>query len=132
MTWNDKRPMAPHLQIYRLPLTAWLSILHRGTGAVLYVGLLLVVAVLYAAASGEVAWRAMQTLLSSWLGQVVVFGFVFSLYYHLCNGLRHLLWDTGKGLSLDTLRWSGWLVLGGSVSLTLLTYLLSFLVRVHD
>ena len=101
MSWDDKRPMSPHIQIYKMPITAKLSILHRGTGVALFMGLLLMVWVLTAAAGGVDSWQTMHSFLSSWFGKFVLFGFSFSVYYHLCNGIRHLMWDMGKGLSLE-------------------------------
>ena len=95
MAWNDQRPMSPHLQIYRLPLTALLSILHRATGAALFLAMLIMVAVLLALASGEQYWMLVQSFLSSWFGIVLLMGMTFSLYYHLCNGIRHIFWDLG-------------------------------------
>ena len=128
MAWDDKRPMSPHLQIYKLPFTAKLSILHRGTGAVLFFGLLLVIWVLLSAANGAQSWNSMQQFLSSWFGYLVLFGFTFSLFYHLANGIRHLFWDIGKGLELDQANKSGMAVIIASAVLTLLTWLIAALV----
>ncbi len=125
MSWDDKRPMSPHIQIYKMPITAKLSILHRGTGAVLFAGLILMIWVLAAAASGIDNWQTMQSFLSSWLGKLVLFSFTFSLYYHLCNGIRHLMWDTGKGLSLEEVHFSARIVLIATVILTLLTWIIA-------
>ena len=125
MSWDDKRPMSPHLQIYDLPLTAKLSIVHRGTGAVLFIGLILMVWVFAVAANGEASWQVMHSFLSSWFGKLVLFGFTFSLYFHLCNGIRHLLWDIDKGLALVDANKSNLIVLGGSVVLTVLTWLIA-------
>ena len=125
MSWNDKRPMSPHLQIYDLPLTAKLSILHRGTGAVLFIGLILMVWVFTVAANGEASWQGMHSFLSSWFGKLVLFGFTFSLYFHLCNGIRHLLWDIDKGLALVDANKSNLIVLGASAVLTVLTWLIA-------
>lgn len=125
MSWDDKRPMSPHLQIYKLPLTAKLSILHRGTGAALFAGLILMVLVLVSAAGGADSWQSMQGFLSSWFGKLVLFGFTFALYYHLCNGIRHLAWDMGKGFDLKDAALSGKIVIGASVALTILTWLLA-------
>ena len=126
MAWTDKRPMSPHLQIYRMPITAVLSVLHRGTGAMLFLGLLLMIAVLVAAANGLESWQTMHGFLSSWFGRLILFGFTFSLYYHFCNGIRHLLWDIGKGLSVAQVHRSAWVVLGASVILTLLTWIIAY------
>lgn len=125
MSWDDQRPMSPHLQVYKLPLTAKLSILHRGTGAALFAGLTLMVLVLASAAGGAESWASMQAFLSSWFGKVVLFGFTLALYYHFCNGIRHLFWDIGKGLDLKDAKRSAMIVLGASVSLTILTWLIA-------
>ena len=127
MSWDDKRPMSPHLQIYKLPFSAKLSILHRGTGAVLFFGLLLMIWVLLSAANGAESWESMHSLLSSWFGYIVLFGFSFSLFYHLGNGIRHLFWDIGKGLERDQAKKSGQALIAGSIILTLLTWLVTAL-----
>ena len=125
MAWNDPRPMSPHLQVYKLPLTAKLSILHRVTGAVLFIGLILMILVLLSAANGADSWRDMHAFLSSIFGKFVLFGFTFSLYYHLCNGIRHLFWDIGKGLDLVDANKSGVAVIAISIFLTLLTWIIA-------
>ncbi len=125
MSWNDKRPMSPHLQIYKLPITAKLSILHRGTGAVLTIGLILLAIALAGAASGESAWESMHRLLSSWFGYLVLFGFTTSLYYHFCNGVRHLFWDSGMGLDLKSAEKSAIMVLIATVVLTVFTWVIA-------
>ena len=125
MPWKDKRPMSPHLQIYDLPLTARLSILHRGTGAVLFIGLLLMVWVLAAAAGGSESWQSMYGFLSSWFGKLILFGFTFSLYYHMCNGIRHLFWDIGKGFKLSDAERNGKIVIATSIALTVLTWFIA-------
>jgi len=125
MAWNDPRPMSPHLQIYKLPFTAKLSIIHRGTGAVLFAGLILMVLVLLSIAGGADSWASMQSFLSSFIGKFILFGFTFCLFYHMCNGIRHLLWDIGKGLELEDAKKSGIAVIGASVFLTLLTWIIA-------
>lgn len=122
MSWNDKRPMSPHLQIYKLPITAKLSVLHRGTGVVLTLGLILLVLIIAAIASGESAWASIRWLVSSWFGYLVLIGFTASLYYHFCNGIRHLFWDIGKGLDLKTAEKSAVVVLVATVILTVITW----------
>ena len=127
MSWNDKRPMSPHLQIYKLPITAKLSILHRGTGAVLTLGLILLAITLASAASGESAWANMHWLLSSWFGYLVLFGFTASLYYHFCNGIRHLFWDAGIGLDLKNAEKSATYVLIATIALTVFTWVIALI-----
>ena len=125
MSWTDKRPLSPHLQIYKLPLTAVLSVLHRGTGAALGVGGLLIVWILARAAGGEADFQAASWVFSSFFGRLVLFGFTAALYYHFCNGIRHLLWDIGWGLDLDRSRQSAHAVVVVSLALTVLTWLIA-------
>jgi len=117
--------MSPHLQVYNLPFTAMLSILHRATGAGLFFGLILMVWVLGAAAGGAESWQSMHGFLSSWFGQLVLLGFTFSLYYHFCNGIRHLFWDIGKGFELSDADKAGKIVIAASIALTLLTWMIA-------
>lgn len=126
MPWNDQRPMSPHLQIYRLPLTALLSVLHRATGAALFLAMLIMVLVLLALASGEQYWTVMHNILSSWFGLIVLIAMTFSLYYHLCTGIRHMIWDLGLAMEKHSLKKSGVLVLFSSVFLTLITWLIAY------
>ncbi len=126
MSWDDQRPMSPHLQVYKLPFTARLSILHRATGVVLFIGLLLMIVGMAIAAQGAESWQLLQSFLSSRIGKLLLFGVIFSLYYHLCNGIRHLFWDIGKGLTLKVAQQSGIGVVVVSVILTLATWWLSW------
>jgi succinate dehydrogenase / fumarate reductase cytochrome b subunit len=119
---TDPRPLSPHLQIYRWQLTSVLSILHRLAGIALTVGTLLLVWWLVAAASGPEAFDTVQWFLGSWLGLLLLFGWSVALFYHLCNGLRHLWWDTGSGLDLRSVYVSGWAVLAGTAVLTILAW----------
>lgn len=128
MPWNDERPMSPHLQVYDLPLTANLSILHRGTGAVLLFGLILLVVVLLTLISGEESWAVLHNLLQSWFGLIVLWGFIFSLYYHMCNGIRHLFWDSGHYMEKSSLKKTGFMVIFGSILLTVFTCSIPFLI----
>lgn len=118
----SKRPLSPHLLIYKPQLTSVLSIVHRGTGVALAVGLLLVVYWLMALATGPDAFGNAQIIMGSWIGNVILFGFTFALFYHLCNGIRHLFWDAGLGLDLKTVYTSGWSVLAASIVLSFVTW----------
>ncbi|NGP52827.1 succinate dehydrogenase, cytochrome b556 subunit [Thioalkalivibrio sp. XN8] len=117
-----KRPLSPHLQVYRPQITSVLSISHRFTGAVLAVGLLLLVYWLAALAAGEAAYAAALGVLGSWPVRVVLFLGVFAFFYHLCNGIRHLWWDTGRGFEIAQVYRSGWIVLLASATLTLVAW----------
>ncbi|MCY3980990.1 MAG: succinate dehydrogenase, cytochrome b556 subunit [Alphaproteobacteria bacterium] len=115
---SDNRPLSPHLQIYRPQLTSVLSIAHRGAGIALGVGAAFFAWWLLAAASGPEAYGTAQAFFGSGPGLVVLAGFSFALFYHLCNGIRHLFWDAGMGLELDQAYRSGWTVIAAAVLLT--------------
>jgi succinate dehydrogenase / fumarate reductase, cytochrome b subunit len=117
------RPISPHLQIYRWQLTSVLSILHRAAGVVLSAGALLLVWWLVAAASGPDAYEGVENLLGSWIGVLFLFGWSAALFYHLCNGIRHLVWDTGHALDLKSTYLGGWLVVGGTALLTVIAWI---------
>ena len=124
-----ERPLSPHLQIYRPQLTSVLSITHRATGLALILGTLVLVYWLLAAASGADAYASAQALLGSWLGRIVLLGFSFALFYHLCNGIRHLFWDAGLGFELKTAYASGHAVIIASISLTVIAWGLAYYMR---
>lgn len=112
------RPWSPNIQIYRPQLTSVLSIANRITGIALSLGTVGLVAWLTAAASGPQAYAAMQAVISSWIGQVVLFCFTFSFFLHLCGGIRHLVWDTVHAFDLRSIYLGGWTVVAASVVLT--------------
>lgn len=118
---QKERPLSPHLQVYRPQLTSMLSILHRGTGVFLALGTPLLVFWLMTLAAGPEAYANMQQCFAHWFVQLVLLGWTFALFYHLCNGIRHLFWDIGKGLELPDLYRSGWIVVICAVILTALT-----------
>ena len=119
---TPKRPLSPHLQVYRLPLTALMSITHRFTGIVLAVGSLLATAFLLAAASGEEAYNLVVGLAASVPGQILLFLWSAALYYHMCNGVRHLIFDTGRLISKKGAATSNVIVLMAAAALTLSTW----------
>jgi len=120
---HNERPLSPDLQIYRPQLTSVLSIAHRLTGVALGIGSPLLVWWLLAAAAGPSAYAALQGFLASWLGLLLLLGWTFSLFYHLCNGIRHLFWDAGYGFDLETIYASGWTVVTVSIGLTLAAWI---------
>jgi succinate dehydrogenase / fumarate reductase cytochrome b subunit len=126
---KSQRPLSPHLQIYRLQLTSVLSFTHRSTGIALLVGTLVLVYWLLAAASGAEAYAAAQQLLASWFGRIVLLGFSFALFFHLCNGIRHLFWDAGIGFELKTTYASGTAVIIVSIVMTVLAWSLAYALR---
>jgi len=126
---SHERPLSPHLGIYRPQITSILSILHRMTGIALGVGALLLTYWLAAGAYGPEAYDRAQGLLGSGLGRVVLLGITFSLFYHLCNGIRHLAWDIGWGFELPRLRATGWLVVLSAIALTLILWFMAYAAR---
>ena len=123
------RPLSPHLQVYRPQLTSVLSILHRATGVALSVGLLYLVAWVLCVASGPNAYAAFADFNGSILGRLLLFGWTFSLFYHLCNGIRHLAWDAGWGFELKSAYASGWAVVAATAVLTLLSWVAGYAMR---
>lgn len=123
---NVERPLSPHLQIYRWPVTMATSILHRATGCGLAAGTLLLAWWLAAAAAGPDYYAMAQACLGSILGRLVLLGFSWALFYHLLNGIRHLFWDAGHGYSIPVANKSGWAVIIGSVVLTVLAWILAY------
>jgi len=124
MTTNA-RPLSPHLQIYRLPLLAKCSITHRITGVGLALGIVLLSCWLAAAAKGPDSYQSIHDLMVSLPGRVVLFGFTAALFFHLVNGIRHLVWDTGKGLDLACAKASNRIVIGAAIVLTVVTWLIA-------
>ena len=108
---NRPRPLSPHLSVWRFHLPALMSISHRITGILLATGTFLLAGWLFALASGPAAFGLASLILGHPLGQLVLFGYSVLLFYHGCNGVRHLGWDMGHGLSLPAVYRSGAAVL---------------------
>lgn len=119
------RPKSPNIQIYRPQLTSVLSIVNRITGAILSACGVVLVIWLMAAAAGPGAYGVVQEAVTSWAGQIVLLAATFAFFLHLCGGIRHLVWDTVHGFELRSIYISGWAVVGASIVLTLVTWLLS-------
>lgn len=112
------RPLSPHLQVYRLPLAAWLSITHRITGVGLTIGTVLLTYWIVAAAYGPEAYAGFEGFMTSPIGYLILFGFSAALFYHLCNGIRHLFWDIGMNFEIAETKRANIIVLLGTVVLT--------------
>ena len=121
------RPLSPHLQIYSPQITSVLSILHRATGVALTFGTVFLVYWLLAAAYGPYAFERAQIFMGSWFGQLVLLGVSFSFFYHLANGIRHLIWDSGYGFELSVLRVTGIVVVVSAFGLTTLTWVIAYI-----
>ncbi|HEX6259760.1 MAG TPA: succinate dehydrogenase, cytochrome b556 subunit [Woeseiaceae bacterium] len=114
------RPLSPHLSIYRWPITMTLSILHRVTGVALSAGFVLLTAWLLSAADGAEAHTRFVDLMQSAGGRVVLVGLSVAFFFHLANGIRHLIWDLGYGFEIPQANASSWLVVVSTLVLTLL------------
>lgn len=123
---SAKRPLSPHLQIYRPQLTSVLSITHRLSGVALAVGTMLLVYWLAAAAAGPESFESAQSFVGSFLGRLLLFGWTLGLFFHLCNGIRHLVWDVGLGFELDEVYRSGWTVVAATAVLSLVVWIVGY------
>jgi succinate dehydrogenase / fumarate reductase, cytochrome b subunit len=132
--WNSamaraERPLSPHLQIYRWYFTMALSIAHRITGVGLALGLVLFTWWLLALASGLEAFAIVHGVMSSWLGVLILFLYTITLFYHMGNGIRHLVWDFGYGFDPQVARASGAAVLAFAGTMTVLVWLVVAIAR---
>ena len=126
---DSNRPLSPHLEIYKPQLTAILSIFHRASGVFLVIGTLLLVYWLTALAQGPESYAQAQALFGSMLGRLILFPWVFALFYHLCNGIRHLFWDMGFGYEITTVYTSGKIVVAVATVLTLIAFGMAYAMR---
>jgi len=115
-----KRPLSPHLQIYRPAISMVMSIFHRLTGTALYIGMLMLAWWLIAAASGPGYYAVAMDWIGSVLGYLVLLGLSWAVFHHTLGGLRHFLWDTGRGFEIPTVLRLSWATLIGSLTLTAL------------
>jgi len=126
---NPNRPLSPHLQIYKPQLTAALSIFHRASGVFLVIGTLLLVYWLTALAQGPESYAQAQSFFGSIFGRLILFPWVLALFYHLCNGIRHLFWDMGLGFEISSVYASGKLVVVAAIALTLIAFAMAYGMR---
>ena len=117
------RPLSPHLTVYRPQITSMMSIFHRITGVAMALGAALVVWWLLAASIGADYFATADWVLTSWLGLLVMFGMSWALFYHLCNGVRHLVWDAGYGFELEHVSFSGIVVIVASGMLAIFLWI---------
>ena len=120
-----ERPLSPHLQIYTPLVNMVMSILHRMTGAALYLGTIILAAWLVAAASGPQAFATVSDLLDTWPGRLVLLGYTWALIHHALGGIRHFIWDFGVGYDLDTVDKLSWGTIAGSIILTAFVWYLA-------
>ena len=126
---RHNRPLSPHLQVYRPQLTSVMSISHRASGAAMAAGSLLLIYWLTAVAAGPDAFARAQGIMGGFLGQLILFVFTYALFYHMCNGIRHLFWDAGKGFEIEAAYRSGYMVIGTAAALTVLVWIVAFTTR---
>jgi succinate dehydrogenase / fumarate reductase cytochrome b subunit len=124
---SAQRPLSPHLSIYKPMLTMMMSIVHRITGAGLYFGTLLIAWWLIAAASSPNAYAGIGSFMSSFLGRLILLGYTWALVHHMLGGIRHLIWDTGRGFGPYEREWLAAANLIGSIGLTLVIWVLGYL-----
>lgn len=123
-----RRPLSPHLQVYRPQITSVLSIVHRMTGVALGAGTLLLTWWLVAAATSPEAFARVQGFIGSAIGLLVLLGWTFALFFHLFNGIRHLTWDAGMGFEKPQYQASGWAVMIGTVVATVLVWAIGLVI----
>jgi len=119
---DTQRPLSPHLGVYKWQVQMATSILHRATGIALSIGTLLLLWGVFSLARGEVYYNHFKTYIGSPLGLVALFGWSWALFYHLCNGLRHLIQDGGAGYAIPQFVRSSWLSIIVSVLLTVIVW----------
>ena len=122
----SSRPLSPHLQVYRPMLSTAMSIFHRITGVALSIGMILLVWWFMAAATSDEYFNFVNSIFACWFGRLVLFGFTWALMHHILGGLRHFIWDTGRGFELQTVEWLARANLIGSILLTLLIWFIAY------
>ena len=126
---KHERPLSPHLGIYRMSISMLMSIVHRITGAALYFGTILLAAWLIGVAQGPKAFNAVNAFFAHPVGLFVMFSYTWALIHHMLGGLKHFVWDTGRGFDLGTVRLLSWLTLILSVGLTAAIWLVALRMR---
>ncbi len=123
------RPLSPHLSVYRLTMTMAMSIVHRITGAALYVGVLLLAWFLIAASADAATFAVFSGFIQSFIGRLMLFGFTWALFHHLIGGIRHIVWDSGYGLDAPLRDQMAWATLIGGFALTIVVWGVGYAVR---
>ena len=125
---ESRRPLSPHLQIYRPMLTMVMSIVHRITGAALYFGMLLLAYLLISVANGPDSYATATSIAGSLPGRLILFGFSWAFFHHLLGGIRHIIWDLGYGFSHPQREWLAQATLIGGILLTLVSWWLALFI----
>jgi len=124
-----ERPLSPHLQVYRPMLSMTMSIMHRITGVALYGGSVLLVWWFAAAAQSDGYFDLVQAFFSHWFGRLILFGFTWALIHHALGGIRHFIWDMGRGFKLPTVEWMVRANLVGGIVLNILLWIIAYGVK---
>lgn len=120
---QPSRPLSPHLLIYKPQITMVMSIMHRITGVGMYFGMALIAWWLTAAAMGQGALNSFNFVMANWFGQLILFGFTWSLFHHMLGGIRHFIWDFGHGFSEGMRFGMAWFTLIGGFVLAVIVWL---------
>ncbi|MDB5446364.1 MAG: sdhC [Phenylobacterium sp.] len=123
-----ERPMAPHLSIWRWHITMATSIAHRATGVALYVGALIAAAWAITLAKGPDDYARFKSILGSPIGWIVMFGLTLSFFFHLANGIRHVVWDAGHGLQVKSANASSVFVFAFTLVATVVVWVIAFMI----
>lgn len=126
---ENRRPLSPHLQVYRFALTMAMSIAHRITGAGLYAGTLLLAWWLVAAATDAASFATASWFMGTIVGRFILFGFTWALFHHMLGGLRHFVWDLGYGMDHPEREYLAQGTLIGGIVLTVLVWIVAYVVR---
>jgi succinate dehydrogenase / fumarate reductase, cytochrome b subunit len=124
-----ERPLSPHLQIYKPLINMVMSIMHRMTGAALYVGTVLLAWWLVALAIGPRYFDYVNSIFGTIPGKLVLFGYTWVLMHHMLGGIRHLIWDTGRGFDLRMVNILSWMTIVGSITLTAIIWAIGLSMR---
>jgi succinate dehydrogenase / fumarate reductase cytochrome b subunit len=124
-----ERPLSPHITIYRWQINMVMSIAHRLTGTALYAGTLLLAAWLVAVASGENSFALVNGVFAHPVGRLILFGYTWALLHHMLGGVRHFIWDSGRGFRIWQVNVLSWLTIIASVTLTLLIWAAGLVIK---
>ncbi|MFN3889965.1 MAG: succinate dehydrogenase, cytochrome b556 subunit [Beijerinckiaceae bacterium] len=124
-----RRPLSPHLQVYRFALTMAMSIMHRITGAGLYLGTLLLAWWLIAAATSASAFADVNWFMGTIVGRLILLGFTWALFHHMLGGIRHFIWDAGYGMDHPEREYLAQATLVGGLVLTILVWIAAYTMR---
>lgn len=128
LSLEQRRPLSPHLEVYKPLLTMMMSITHRITGMALYAGALLVVWFVLALAAGPSAFHTVSVVYGSWIGQIILFLFTWAFFQHLLGGVRHFVWDAGFGMDHPQREWLAQMSAIGGISLAVLVWIIRFVI----